>query len=133
MKELASDTFTGASLRSQIVEIARAEWEKWGRGTKSETDAGMKNSLRSYWMSVEGSEAKVRTHIASAHAWSAVFISFVMRKAGAGEAFKYSTYHSTFIAVAKQAASQQDEPNFGRMISGLLNPKLEIWCAVTER
>ncbi|ABI62293.1 DUF2272 domain-containing protein [Granulibacter bethesdensis] len=39
------------------------------------------------------------------HPWSAAFISYVMRIAGAGARFPYSASHSTYINIAKQMAT----------------------------
>ena len=47
------------------------------------------------------------------HPWSAVFISYVIKKAGAGNAFRYSTLHTAYIDFAKQAYSAGDAARFG--------------------
>ena len=44
------------------------------------------------------------------HAWSAVFISYVMRMAGAGRAFPYSAAHIDYINAAYRAAVGQSSP-----------------------
>jgi hypothetical protein len=41
------------------------------------------------------------------YAWSAAFVSYVMRIAGAAGAFPYSASHATYINIAKQMALQQ--------------------------
>ncbi len=41
------------------------------------------------------------------YAWSAAFVSYVMRIAGAGGQFPYSESHSTYIDIAKQMADHQ--------------------------
>ena len=38
----------------------------------------------------------------TAYAWSAAFVSYVMRIAGAGARFPYSASHSDYIDIAKQ-------------------------------
>jgi len=44
--------------------------------------------------------------------WSAAFISWVLREAGAGDAFSYSALHTTYIAAAKRAAVATDGSKF---------------------
>jgi hypothetical protein len=51
------------------------------------TGAGVRRSEPNWW---------------AAHPWSAAFISWVMRKSGAGNAFAYSPGHAVYIASAKQ-------------------------------
>lgn len=50
----------------------------------------------------------------ASYAWSAAFISYVMRIAGAGDRFPYSPVHADYINVAKQVADGQAS---GRVIS----------------
>jgi hypothetical protein len=45
------------------------------------------------------------------HPWSAVFISFVMRTAGAGPAFAYSAAHQTYIRAARRNRLSQNTAN----------------------
>ena len=42
------------------------------------------------------------TAFQDAHPWSAVFVSYVMRTAGAGPAFAYSAAHQTYIRAARR-------------------------------
>lgn len=44
------------------------------------------------------------------HPWSAVFISWVMRQAGAGSAFAYSTAHREYVGAAKRNAESGTPP-----------------------
>jgi hypothetical protein len=96
-------------------DIATAEWEFFGKQTNDKdgqrTHNGHKEGesrrpgepgedwfkrVGTYW--IEGTH----THGLDGHnhdwPWSATFISWVMRKAGADERFRYSKQHSTFIA-----------------------------------
>ena len=41
------------------------------------------------------------------YAWSAAFVSYVMRIAGAAGQFPYSASHSTYIDIAKQMATRR--------------------------
>jgi peptidoglycan hydrolase-like protein with peptidoglycan-binding domain len=95
-----------ASLRANIIRIAREEWQRWnGGGRKFERDPRMGRILQDYWQI--GPRVQVRLEdLRSAewqekHPWSAAFISWVMRKAGAGGAFRYSSSHAAYIVEAK--------------------------------
>jgi hypothetical protein len=114
--ELELEQGTGAAtLRARIVEVAKQEWEKWGRGTLIETNPDAHRFLLKYWMEFRPngfSQTKAEKWIKDQKAWSAIFISYVMREAGAGRAFTYGTFHTTFIAAAKKAALAEDASSF---------------------
>ena len=60
----------------------------------------MRSVLEDYWRTGVGwlpSESDWWSRVP----WSAAFISWVMRKAGAGRAFKYSSAHAVYIKAAK--------------------------------
>ena len=105
-----------------IVATALAEWRRWDNGRLKEWDAAAFDRLvefRQIGVGYNSSRAqacaRARTH------WSAVFISWVMRKAGAGEDFAYANDHGTYIAAAYQnrktnncspfKAYRRDEPD----------------------
>ncbi len=90
------------SLKSNIVRLANQEWLAWDRGRKKESDPSMRAKLRDYW----ATGARVtrifgESNWWSAHPWSAAFISWIMRKAGAGNAFRYAAAHAVYIKAAK--------------------------------
>src|SRR5262245_61924007 len=94
-------------LRRNIVSVAVREWERWNaHGRKTETDPSIRSTLADYWR--RGAGVQVResdlgsTSFQAGHPWSAAFISWVMRHAGAGSAFRYAPSHSTYIYAAKQ-------------------------------
>ena len=102
-------------LRKRIVEIAKQEWNTWQQGNLPETDPKATPLLLKYWMNFRPtglSQKKANIAIQKGNAWSAVFISFVMREAGAGNAFSYSYFHTTYIAAAKNAAVNRDSSRF---------------------
>jgi hypothetical protein len=121
-----------SDLRDRIVQIAKQEWETWGRGTLDESDARARNHLLKYWMSFRPNglaKAQAEERIRKRNAWSAVFISYVMREAGAGDAFVYDTYHSTYVAAAKQAAVAQDLAKFQAYGISTVKPELgDVVC-----
>jgi Uncharacterized protein conserved in bacteria (DUF2272) len=90
-----------AALRKNIVSIAMAAWSQWNKGQLKEWEPSAFNRLIEYWQvgvglspSQASSHARAKTH------WSAAFISWVMRQAGAGESFAYASDHGTYIAAA---------------------------------
>lgn len=122
--------------REAVVAIALREWRLWGNrvdddppGTrpppqpqdKPERWPGYWQRVGEYWwlgMNAGTLEsAWTGKHDASGQvfparqdanfAWSAAFISYVMRIAGAGDAFPYAEAHSTYIDAAKEMATGQ--------------------------
>jgi peptidoglycan hydrolase-like protein with peptidoglycan-binding domain len=89
-----------SALRSNIVKIAVQEWQRWGKGTITECESSIRPVLEDYWRTGVG-WVPSGSNWCSAYAWSAAFISWVMRKAGAGNAFKYSSRHTDYVGAAK--------------------------------
>ena len=121
---------------TSVVAIALREWRLFGQpvddeppGTRPpplpqdmpERQPGLWQRVGEYWwlgMNAGSPEvAWTGKHDASGHvfpadqdgyyAWSAAFVSYVMRIAGAGRLFPYSDAHATYIDVAKEMADQQ--------------------------
>jgi hypothetical protein len=93
------------ALRNAIVRIAEQEAVRWKDGAVRELDPKIRAVLQDYWktgpgLSFTAAQIGSKTFQAS-HPWSAAFISWVMRKAGAGKAFKYAASHSVYISAAK--------------------------------
>jgi peptidoglycan hydrolase-like protein with peptidoglycan-binding domain len=97
--------FDSQTFRQRIVRIANQELARWGRGAIKETDPRILQTLQDYWKTGTGnnySDAQLSDpKFQNDHPWSAAFISWVMRTAGAGNAFKYSSAHSTYTRWAK--------------------------------
>jgi len=122
--------------RESVVGIALREWRLFGSlidddppgsrprplpDQKPERAAGLWQRVGEYWwlgMNAGTAEsAWTGMHDASGHefpanqdgeyAWSAAFISYVMRIAGAGPRFPYSEAHAIYINIAKQVALGQ--------------------------
>ena len=76
-----------------------------GNGAVKETEPRVRRVLQDYWKTGTGnnySEAQVgNPAFQNAHPWSAAFISWVMKTAGAGNAFRYSSAHATYTKWAK--------------------------------
>ncbi|GLR67985.1 hypothetical protein GCM10010909_26660 [Acidocella aquatica] len=118
--------------RTDAVAVAMDEWRLWGSrvddsggadyvktdATMAERQPGLWERVGEYWW--EGMNASAYDaaytgkHDArgqvfppaedATYAWSAAFISYVMRIAGAGAAFPYAPDHATYINYAARAA-----------------------------
>ncbi len=121
--------------RTAAVAIAMDEWRLWGMrvddhdgagyvqtdATMGERQPGLWQRVGEYWWegmnSGEPDAAWTGKHDARGrifpvavngqYAWSAAFISYVMRIAGAGPAFPYAPDHATYINYAARAAQGQ--------------------------
>jgi hypothetical protein len=95
-------------LPAAIVRVALAQLPRWHVGGRYllETDAAATPILQEYYrdgVCREVSAANLQS--AAWHRdryWSAVFVSWVMRSAGAGTAFVYSTAHRAYIRAARR-------------------------------
>jgi len=122
--------------RAAVVAIALREWRLFGSavdddppGTyrpaspedKPERQQGLWQRVGEYWwLAMDAgapeagwtgrNDANGRVFPAnedSSYAWSAAFVSYVMRIAGAGARFPYSASHSTYIHIASDMAAGQ--------------------------
>jgi hypothetical protein len=98
-------------LRQRVVDIARRECAAWGNGTRKETEPSMRDTLRKYWSAVLPAPA-VEQAISDGSPWSAAFVSWVMKEAGAGPAFRYSAAHRVYVADGKAARAAADRTRF---------------------
>jgi hypothetical protein len=80
------------TLRNNIVIVALGEWARWNYGNRTEDETEMQSVILQYWK--EGVNIN-QTDISAA--WSAAFVSFVMKKAGGDLlSFPYSSGHSIY-------------------------------------
>ncbi|MCB8880457.1 DUF2272 domain-containing protein [Acidisoma cellulosilytica] len=122
--------------RASAIAIAYAEWRAWGQvvydadpkdegpvdpNTKAERQPGFWQRVGLYWWlgmnESNPTSAWTGQHDASgvvfspdvdgSFAWSAAFISFVMRMAGAGPSFPYAESHSVYINAAVEESLNQ--------------------------
>ncbi len=98
-------TFDSQAFRQRIMRLANQELARWGNGTIKETDWRLRKTLQDYWKTGVGmsySEDQLGdSAFQNAHPWSAAFISWVMKTAGAGNAFKFSASHAVYTRAAK--------------------------------
>ena len=119
----------GVFNRAAAVAVAVGEWRAWGQiiydgdpaddglvdpDTKAERQPGWWQRIGLYWWlgmnesdptsgwtgEHDGTGAIFAPEDDATYAWSAAFISFIMRMAGAGPAFPYSESHSVYINAA---------------------------------
>lgn len=110
------------SPRSRMLDLAREEWEFFGRQTIG-TDGQVKNPghlehEEGYWQRV-GTYWKEGTDLSWTGQdrdvpWSAAFISYVMRRAGVPN-FRFSEWHATYIrdSILARRQGREDAPFWG--------------------
>jgi hypothetical protein len=98
-------------IRTQVVSKAEEEYAKWGGGdpddqlVESDTPGTRaKELLEDYWLPLG------RPNWNAGHAWSAAFISHVMREADARPEFKGRWKHRAYISDAKANHGDFDKP-----------------------
>ncbi len=93
-------TFTEA-LRQRCT----VEWERFAKGTRTETDDPQFKFVGEYWRSI-GKNLDGRTVVRGIRpAWSSAFVSFVVRGAGAQNRFRYTEAHCHYVKAATDAAA----------------------------
>ena len=91
----------------RVVQLCRQEWDFFGnqainidgnsiRRGKKETDEGFWQRVGIYWQAV----GRNLTGRNADFPWSAAFVSYIMKTAGAGDKFRYSASHSVYIRAA---------------------------------
>jgi flagellum-specific peptidoglycan hydrolase FlgJ len=97
-------SFDSRAFRRRAVQVANQELVRWGDGRIRETDPRLRKTLQGYWKTGVGrsvSEQQLGDRaFQNSNPWSAAFISWLMKTAGAGNAFKYSGYHSAYTRAA---------------------------------
>ena len=86
-----------SAFKSKLVNLANEEFDAWNKNGKiKEGNQDTLKRLRNYWEI--GSKTKQNDNYYINTAWSATFISYLMREAGAGDDFRYAPSHSRYIA-----------------------------------
>lgn len=100
-----------SAFKSKLVNLANEEFNAWNKNGKiKEGSQDTLPRLRKYWE--EGSGIKQDDNYYINQAWSSAFISYLMRKAGAGKDFKYSQSHSQYIAQAVKNRKENNSKKF---------------------
>lgn len=106
-----------APLPDEIVRIANQEFDRWNApgAALMETDVAATPILQQYYREYRdgGGDVPTAAQLQSAawhneNFWSSVFISWVMRTAGAGAGFSYTAAHRIYIAAAKRNRLQNN-------------------------
>ena len=120
--------------RQSVVAIALREWRLFGQNVadpdaeetrviKPEREPGLWQRVGEYWWlglnagsaeiawtgKHDGQGAIFAPEFDGDYAWSAAFVSYVMRIAGAGQAFPYSADHADYINAARQVSLGQTQ------------------------
>ena len=102
-----------SAFTDQVAGNAKTELGRFKNGKGRETDDPFAGFVGEYWLDGLGVKHRDgRTEVMDANgkrirpAWSAAFISFIMRKSGAGDAFFYSEAHIHYVVKAIRDAKQ---------------------------
>jgi peptidoglycan hydrolase-like protein with peptidoglycan-binding domain len=116
---------SSGSLRTLAAQIALQERKRWRDGALKEWDDAARSILVDYWLTGVGMAATDAARFADElYAWSAAFISWVLRKAGAGSQFTYSSYHSNYISAAYKNRLQNSSNPFKAFAKNEVAPQV---------
>lgn len=125
-------------VKYKAVSIAKREWAGWGKPTIGkdgkqinkggfEASKGFSERVGEYWrvgtgQSFDGKDRDI--------AWSSAFISYLMKKAGAGDNFVYSPSHSKYItdSIANRKQGKINEPFVGYKTSEVAPQVGDLVC-----
>jgi hypothetical protein len=108
-----------SGFKRRLIDNANREWELWGKPLSAfgsiinvgETECSpiYKERVGEYWKKGTNNNkdgCDTRTP------WSAAFISFIMKKSGAGSEFSYSSLHSRYIRDAVSNTKSGEKHSF---------------------
>jgi hypothetical protein len=101
-----------SDFKKKLVDLANKEWDKWNKNNKV-TKEGSQDTiqdLRDYYEI--GTKTKDSDSYYINTPWSATFISYLMREAGAGDDFKYNLSHSVYITEAIKNKLENNNKKF---------------------
>jgi hypothetical protein len=101
-----------SNFKNDLIRLANQEFDKWNKDGKKIKEGSQETiqDLRKYWQ--EGAGVKQNDKYYISEAWSSAFISYLMKKAGAGDDFKYATSHSQYIAEAVKNRKENNSKKF---------------------
>ncbi|MHA1988424.1 MAG: DUF2272 domain-containing protein, partial [Promethearchaeota archaeon] len=96
----------------KAIDLAKEEFEAWNKDDvqRKEKDSSMMANIKKYWN--EGTDTFWSESRMVSEAWSAAFISYLMKKAGAGDDFKRSNSHSVYIRQSIKNRKEENENPF---------------------
>lgn len=101
-----------SEFKKNLIKLANDEFNKWNKGGVKIKE-GAKDTiqdLRNYWNL--GAGVKKNDDFYINEAWSSAFISYLMKKAGAGKDFSYSPSHSVYIRDAIKNRKENNDKKF---------------------
>lgn len=128
----------GGALAEALVRVANREFSRWrpgGGAALTETSPAASPILREYYRDGVGAtvtDAQMRsTAYQSGHPWSAVFISYVVEKAGGGDRFSKSAAHQGYIRAAREnrLRARVDNPFWAYRADEIAPQPGDIVCA----
>jgi hypothetical protein len=99
-----------SNFKKKLLRLADEEFKAWDKGKIKEGSQDTLPRLRKYWE--EGAGIKKNDNYYINQAWSSAFISYLMRKAGAEDDFKYSTSHSQYIVESIKNRKENNSKKF---------------------
>jgi hypothetical protein len=96
--------------KRDLIKIVRDDVEYWENVKETDPAGAEKLKLWWSWLGFNYSIAQLMTaSFQNNHYWSAVYISALMKRWGAGNRFKYSASHSQYIVDGKKARETNDK------------------------
>jgi hypothetical protein len=101
-----------SNFKKKLIDLTNVEFNKWNKnGVKIKEGANDTiKDLRNYWKTGAGIIKDDNYYINNA--WSAAFISYLMKLAGAENDFKYSSSHSVYIRDAIKNRKENNSKKF---------------------
>ena len=101
-----------SNFKKKLIDLTNVEFNKWNKnGVKIKEGANDTiTDLRNYWKTGAGIIKDDNYYINNA--WSAAFISYLMKLAGAENDFKYSSSHSVYIRDAIKNRKENNSKKF---------------------
>ena len=130
-------------VKYRVVSVAKYEWQGWGepviqkngkqtRKGGFEYDDGYTQRVGRYWKEgtgsrYDGNDRKVP--------WSSAFISWIMKKAGAGKDFVYSSAHTNYIrdSISNRKKGKTNEAFVGYRLNEVAPKVGDLVCYSRER
>jgi hypothetical protein len=99
------EIFSDPNFKKNLVEIATGEWDFFEKGKGQETTNGFWQRVVRYWkegVNIHHIDTPDEVGDGIKNPWSAAFISWIMKEAGAADKFKRDASHSVYIHDAVQ-------------------------------
>jgi len=124
-----------STFTDKLASVCKAEYARWDNGAGRETQPKFSAFVKEYWVSIGNNNLDGRIVVGGIRpAWSSAFVSFCVRKAGAGNKFRYGEAHCHYIDRAMKAADNNND-GYGYLArrTNQYKPKVgDIICAGRE-